>query len=317
MYDGYLKLGNVEVMNRARTAKYVTDHTSNIAVKCLDEELPVALGHLPYTDPETDGAPWWKGARLATARFFGLYPGKIEGAENSTRGVTVSELSGDGAVMTAPRYGSAELRVVATAFAADEEAMHEGISWLRDVLANDGCSDADLGCTGRTAELFAALPGDYVDAYGLIRSFYRVEVTEGPLVTRKFNSKYAVMWQIEFTLTAGIPWAFTSLDPVAELNMDNGTNFQDPAGEDCSTAVNAYDNFVADPYFTAISRPPRPPVILPPNLLNITSWRRLIVGLPEAQTVRWGRTIPIVHVLTGAEDAQYRSEEHTSELQSL
>ena len=186
-----------------------------------------------------------------------------------------------------------------TAFALYEEAMEEGMAWLRQVLSNDGCSDTDLGCTGQEALMFAALPVDAVAAYGLRRNFYRVETTEGPLVTEKYPVKGFVMWRIEFTLTAGVPWAFSSPYDVGTLAMDvDSYNFQDPAGENCSAALDAYDEFIDDPYFTAISRPPRPPVILPPNILDINSWRRRTLQIPLTQSSRWGRVAPVVRIAT-------------------
>lgn len=306
MHDGYLALGGVEVLNRARAAAYLRELLpGKVEVLCDDGPMRTGLGHTAYTTPTRDGAPWFRGQRLSAGRFLGLFPGKITGAEDSTREVTVTELSGNGAILTSPRYGSKELRFVATAFALDDEAMEEGMAWLRDVCSNDGCSDSDLGCTGREAKLFAALPTTTLAAYTLARTFHRVEVTEGPLVTKKFAVKGFVMWQVEFTLTAGIPWAFTSTASVGAVDMDTASNFQDPAGEDCGAPLNAYDEFVADPYFTAISRPPRPPVILPPNILDISSWRRKSLSIPSSHTQRWGRTVPVVHVNTEGEDAQY------------
>lgn len=301
MYDGYLALGGTEILNRARAGAYLRLLLGGrVDVLREDAALRTALGQGAYTSPAANSAPWVTGARPAGGRFLGLFPGKIEGAEDSTRSVEVTELSGNGAVMTSPRYGSLEMRFVATAFALDEEAMEEGWAWLKQSLSNDGCSDASLGCTGREAKLFAAMPATTAEALTSARVFHRVETTEGPLVSNKFpvTDKGFVMWEVEFTLTAGIPWAFTTLSDVGTLNMDNASNFQDPAGENCAVTADAYNDYVDDPFFTGISRPPRPPVILPPNIISLTSWRRLTSTIPSAQTQRWGRVAPVVHVST-------------------
>lgn len=301
MYDGFLEIGGVEIFNRARAAAYIRALLAGrVDVRCDSAGFPAALGHSEYLTPDIDRAAWLKTTRPAAARFAGFFPGKVEGAENSTHGVTVTEKSGDGAVITSPRYGAKEMRYVATGLALDEEAMEEGMAWLRDVLANDGCSDHDLGCTGRDLRMFATMPTDQLEAYDFTRTFHKVEVTDPPKVTQKFPVKGFVMWQVEFTVTAGVPWAFTSLAEVGTLAMDSATNHQDPEGENCGAILNAYDEFVADPYFTAISRPPRPPVILPPNLLKFTSWRRRTLTIPSSHTQRWGRAIPVVYV--SAED---------------
>lgn len=301
MYDGYLMVGGTEILNRARAGAYLQQFLAGrVDVVREDPALRTALGHSPYSTPAANMAPWVTGSRPAGGRFLGLFPGKLIGAEDSTRGVEVTELSGNGAVMTSPRYGSLEMRFVATAFALDEEAMEEGMAWLKQALSNDGCSDASLGCTGREAKLFAALPANTAAAYSHTRIFHRVEITEGPkvLAKRPTSDRGFVMWEVEFTLTAGIPWAFTALADVGTLDMNAALNFQDPANEDCSVTASAYDNYVDDPYFTGISRPPRAPVILPPNILDISSWRRLSLTIPSAQTLRWGRVVPVVHVST-------------------
>ncbi|UOK18349.1 minor tail protein [Arthrobacter phage BruhMoment] len=299
MYDGYLQFGGVEVFNRARAAAYLKALAPQVQVKIEDAVLRTGLGHSPYTTPSRDNAPWYRGKRTSAARFLGLYPGKVIGAEDSTRVLEVTELHGDGAVMTSPRHGSREIRYVTSAFALDEEAMEEGMAWLRDIMANDGCSDADWGCTGNTVKMFAALPKDRVTAYNLARAFHRVEATDAPRVTKKWRtSKGLLIWQVEFILTAGVPWAFTSLAQVATLAMDTGVNFQDPAGENCAAGSSAYDDFVTDPYFTAISRPPKPPTILPPNVLDISSWRRKTATIPQVHSQRWGRVVPVVNILT-------------------
>lgn len=298
MYDGYLALGGIEILNRARAATLVRKAlASRVDVRCDDAALRTALGHGAYT---VDNAPWVTGGRAAGKRFLGLFPGKVVGGEDSTRQVEVTELSGNGAVMTSPRYGSLEMRFVASAIAMDEEAMEEGMSWLKQALSNDGCSDADLGCTGREAKVFAAMPTTTATATTHARVFHRVELTEGPKVSKKQKTRGFVMWQVEFTVTAGVPFAFTTLSDVGSLNMDSATNFQDPAGENCAVTADAYDTYVDDPYFTGINRPPRPPVILPPNILDISSWRRLSLPIPSAQTQRWGRVVPVVHVSTVA-----------------
>lgn len=301
MYDGYLTLGGTEILNRARAGAYLRSMLGGkVEVVCEDTALRTALGHTAYTTPAANKPAWVAGTRPAGQRFLGLFPGKIEGAEDSTRELQLTELSGDGAVMTSPRYGALEVRFVATAFAMDEEAMEEGMAWLRQSLSNDGCSDASLGCTGREAKLFAALPTTTAEAATHTRILHRVEVTEGPRVTEKFPTRGFTMWKVEFTLTAGVPWAFTAVTDAGTANMDSALNFQDPANENCGVTSSAYDTYVDDPFFTGIDRPPRPPVILPPNILDINSWRRVTVPIPAVQTQRWGRVVPVVNVSTVA-----------------
>jgi hypothetical protein len=298
MFDGYMSVGGVEVLNVARAHAYASEHLPGLTVQCNHPTLREGLGHSVYTNPRDDGAPWFQGTRVAGERFYGLFPLGVQGADDSTRGMKVTELIGDGAVHTLPRHGSREIRVTAVALAADDEGLAEGLAWLRDVLAGEGCSDpSELGCLGKDVVMYSALPEDLVEEATFRRIFYQAEVTEGPLVTTVYPSKVASVVEVEFTLTVGVPWAFTPYWPVAALAMDNALNFQDPA-EDCSPVNEAYNNYIDDPFFTGIERPPQPPVIAPPNVLNITSWRRLTATIPAHITERWGRVIPNVTVAT-------------------
>ena len=299
MFDGYLSINGVEVLNVARTYAYVTQHLPGITVHCNAAALREGLGHDEYVSPQDDGAPWFQADRTAAERFYGLMPLGAQGADNSTRQMRVTELIGDGAIHTMPRHGSREIRVTAVALAADGESMAEGLAWLRDVLAGEDCSDpSQLGCTGKDVVMYSAVPTDIVEEENFRRYFYESEVTEGPLVTTEYPSKVGKMVLVEFTLTAGRPWAFTRTTSVAALNMDTALNFQDPEGENCAPTNPAYDNYVDDPFFTAIARPPQPPVIAPPNVLAIHSWRRLTALIPPYLTQRWGRVIPTVTVQT-------------------
>jgi hypothetical protein len=146
--------------------------------------------------------------------------------------------------------------------------------------------------------MYTAPPRDVVEEATFRRYFYESEVTEGPLVMGGYPSKAGVLLSVEFTITAGRPWAFTPTTAVAALAMDAALNFQDPEGEDCAPTNPAYDNYVDDPFFTAIARPPQPPIIAPPNILAIHSWRRRTALIPPYLTQRWGRVVPSVFIST-------------------
>jgi hypothetical protein len=296
-----MSVNGVEVLNVARAHAYITQHLPGLTARCDAPELREALGHDEYISPEDDFAPWYQGSRSAAGRFYGLFPLGADGTDNSTRTMNVTQLVGDGAIHTMPRHGSREIRVTALALAADDEALAEGLAWLRDVLAGEDCSDpSQLGCTGKDIVMYAAKPTDYVEEEEFRRYFYEAEVTDPLQIITEYPSKVCSMVSVEFTLTAGRPWAFTTTTPVTSLAMDSALNFQDPVGEDCAPTNPAYDNYVDDPYFTAIARPPQPPVIAPPNILNITSWRRRTAVIPTYLTQRWGRVVPNVHISTVA-----------------
>jgi hypothetical protein len=321
VYDGYLQYGGVEVLNLARSAAYVRAHFPTFRVYCDAEPLRAALEDEPYVDPATDNAPWYQPERPATGRFYGLFPGTIMGADNSTRMMTTTELSSDRAIHSLPRYGSKEIRVTAVAMARDEEAMQEGMAWLRDVLDGSNCivNHTGLGCTGIDMLVFNAPPG----TLDLLRTFYEVELQEGPLPTAKRAAKpwhvhQWVAWKIEFTFNAGSPWSYTQPERVGTIDMNTALTYSDPVDEDCSQQNQAYEDFINDPFFTAIIPPPRPPIITPPNIIKVASWRRQSVVFPADMTNRWGRMVPSISIETQGDALQqmrirfYKAEDEPS-----
>lgn len=305
MFDKYLELNGVEVVNAARFKKYVTDHSPNITVKCDEPNLHLALEQDAYTTPQTDGAPWYKASRPQTTRFFGVMATEMQGLWDSTRTLSVTELLGPGGVQSLPRDASGEVRVKVALAAADAEALHEGWVWFKETLYASKCDDTSMGCVGVVAKVFIASPQDSIEAEDFARYFYEVSLLEGPRVTKRYASKSIEFIEAEFILSVGKPWPFTKMTMVGVLDMDIAVNHTDAAGENCSEASVAYDNFITDPFYTAIQLPPRPAAILPPNVLDISSWRRLTTVIPAALTDRPGLVVPVVRIFTGSFGAQF------------
>lgn len=304
MFPGYMQINGVELMNVTRTKAYVDSLAPGIKVTCSTTLLRTALGHAAYVSPTADSAPWYRSADAATGKFYGVFPVRIQGADDSTQEIDTTELISDGGVHVSPRHKVREIRVTAVAIALDDEGMAAGLAWLRDVLANDGCRDG-VGCYGRVVKMFNAAPETTGEASSMARWFYNVEVQEGPKVTKVLPSHVGAMVHVEFTLAAGVPWMFTTETTVATLAMNGASNFTDPVGENCSIATEAYTNFINDPFYTGISQPPQAPTIVPPNILTITSWRRLTATIAAAQAVRPGRPVPVITVVAASTATQY------------
>lgn len=304
MFSGYIKFAGQEIVNSARTEAYAKAFLPNLTVLPMSDGLQAVLNHGRYVSPAVDKAPWFRADNPASGRFYGLYPTALSGAEDSTRTTTVTELSGDGAVHSMPRHGGREIRFTGIALAADDEAMSEGLAWLRNALDPGGCIAAGGGCGGwETVLLVTAnrLPG----AADPRRTFHKVELLEGPRETEVFAPQQGSMLKIEFVLHTAIPWGFTPMLRAGSLDMNTAVaGHVDPAGEDCSREESAYSRFINDPYFTAIQAPPKAPVIKPPNIIKINSWRRRTQAVPNAATQRWGRAVPVVTVDVHGNDLQ-------------
>lgn len=298
MYNGWLEYAGIELVNAARTRKYVETFLPELSITCETTGLLSARGHTSYVSPQADNAPWYRSARPATGRFYGLFPGDIIGAEDSTRTVETIELSGDGATHAKPRYEAHEIKVTVLAIAADEEAMSEGLAWLRDALHGQEC--IGTGCADNDMRMYIDRPAAGASDNYKLRTFIRVEVIENVRVVKEFNSTRAVAKRISFIFSAGVPWAFTPKVMTGSVNPSAGGTFTDPAGQDCYTTSNAYADFVNDPYYTAIAKPPQPPNVRPPNVLAVTTWRRATLAVTQSEVDRWGRVTPITTITTGA-----------------
>lgn len=308
MYNGWLEYGGIEIINAARTRRYAELFLPTLNVTCPVTGLQDARAQGNYLSPAADNAPWYKASRPATGRFYGLFPGKLDGADDSSREVSTIELSGDGATHAKPRYASREIKVTALALAGDDEAMSEGLAWLRDSLAYGEC-ETYAGCVDNEMRLYANLPTDGAADNHMLRSFLRVEVLENVKVIEEFHTGtglagIAVAKRVTFIFSAGSPWAFTQPLLVGSVVPSAGTSFSDPGGEDCYAQNNAYGDFVNDPFFTAIAKPPQPPTVKPPNIVPISSWRRQSLAVTPTEVDRWGRITPRVTVATGAGGAQ-------------
>lgn len=300
MFDGYLELGGVEIVNNARTAAYIKQWVPGLWVKCDDDGLHRAVGDNPYDRPSLDTAPWYRTADADTADFYGLYCTGVEGDDNSTRSMTITELTGDTAVQALARHGSKELRVKGFMVAKTKAAMESGWTWLRSVLDDNPCGGVSLYCEGRPLTFFKASPAaaDNTAASALVakyaRIMYRVEPIDGPRVTAKRNSKRSVLWEVEFVLNAGVPWSHTI--PAATATT-TGVNPSTVGETFCPTQTDSYDDLVVDPTAPAITRPPRPPAIDPFTMP--TSWNRYVMSIPSTLGARSGRVIPTIVVTTG------------------
>ncbi len=299
MFDNYMELGGVEIINNARTAAYVKANLPGLKVKCDDFGMHNALGDTAYASPSLDTAPWYRSANADTADFYGFYSSAVDGDEDSTRQMTIQELAGDGGVQSLARHGSKEIRVKGFMIAKTAAGMQSGMAWLRSVLDDSPCGGNALYCEGRPLYFFKASPAAPTSGAALAlvakyaRVMYRVEAIEGPRRLAVIPSKYATIWEVEFVLNAGLPWAFTLPDPTATTTGVNAT----AVGETfCPTQTDSYDDLVVDPTDPTVARPPRPPSIQPFTMP--TGWNRYVMSIPSTLGARSGRIVPSVIVTT-------------------
>lgn len=302
MYEGFLNFGGVEIISAARTRAYAKKFMPALDFKCDETALDFTDSLGPSTTPADDNAPWYRPDVPATGDFYGFFPAKVDGGSDSTYTIPSTELLGDGGVFGVPRNKSLETRWTVVGLAKSEEAMEYGMTWLTRALT--GLDQvASLGsCIRAEMAVLKAPAFDSASLASLTRTYYDVGVIVAPTVTVKTRSSSGFAWHVTFTLRAGNPAAFTNSKWSGSTVMSTGSaTHNDPSGQNCSVQSSAYNNFINDPFYTAISKPPQPPTIKPPNLLPITSWRRKTINIPSEFTTKGSFASPVIAVSSGAD----------------
>ncbi len=154
-WDGYATFAGVEIINRARTQRYMQDAAPGVLAQCSCDctELHRVVGDDPYSNPAMDEAPWYDPDDPASAEFFGLYPLRIQGLNDSTRTATVIQSLGPGGSVIGKRRATKDVRVRGILLASTDRGMEYGNDWLNSVL--DG---ACTSCEGDAFCYFSSCP---------------------------------------------------------------------------------------------------------------------------------------------------------------
>lgn len=300
MFTGYLSLGGAEIANSARTLAYTARHLPGLDLRGCDacDGMHNALNSPPYASPEFDTAPWYEITDPDTIDFYGLYVTSVDGLEDSSATLTVTELIGDGAVHSQSRHGGKEVRVRGILVARTRAGMNAGMRYLKSTTDGIPCG-AGVDCLERTLQWFTECPGAVTSAIaaGLVsqyrRTSYRVKMLDGLSVVREHPVRNGFVTEVEFTLAVGVPWSFTDLVPtVTSTGLPTST-----VAEVTCSPQSAYDDLLLDPSGPVLPQPPVPPAV---SVIDMpTSWSRRTAVIPESKVRRWGRLAEVIEVNTG------------------
>ncbi|QNJ55535.1 minor tail protein [Microbacterium phage Phinky] len=162
-YEGYLRVGGVEVVNTERARGYATTNDCPAhwiaAEEC--EGLGDALASEPYTYDNITSAPWYdRSLASLSRRFYGVVGLTISGASDSTRRFAATEGVTDGGTNGRSRKGMRSLRATATLLARGADALDYGSQWLSSVF-DGGCGLHADACSMTDAEFLSACPPPY------------------------------------------------------------------------------------------------------------------------------------------------------------
>lgn len=159
MFDHYLALGGNEIVNSERAHAYAK--ASDCPIHWLKDpkcdSLAGVVGQDDYASVQN--APWYDDdIPDLSSRFLGLYGVELAGLSDSTREASVTERTGDGAVVTGYRHGSREVRVRAWMTANGKDALEYGMTWLRNVLEPNACGMHGGSCGASDSAFFVDCP---------------------------------------------------------------------------------------------------------------------------------------------------------------
>lgn len=149
---------------------------------CIDDGQPS-----DYSDPATDGAPWYDAARPESAGFLGVWLTKVTGLHDSTFTREVADGVNDGSVLQRGRLRGRTIAFEVMLMATSPASMAFGIEWTRLILEEGGCySNGCQSCTASPLRIRAFCPSvgdtdnglrDFVGA-GIIDGLKMVELPE-------------------------------------------------------------------------------------------------------------------------------------------
>lgn len=228
VYHGYLRLGEVEVVNTERARGYMltSDCPSYLIQERRCDTLQDALFENPYTYENITEAPWYDPSLPdLSSRFLGVVGLQFRGIMESSRSVPVTEGLGPGGVIGRTRKGVKTPRFEVSLLARGADAIDYGMAWLESVF--DGvCGQHGDACGTMDLQFFVDCPparlpeqneADYLAVVDTYRRFmHSVAVTSGPLPVeeRVSTDRVHIVKKVEWTITAERPWVYGQTKPL-------------------------------------------------------------------------------------------------------
>lgn len=178
MFDGFLQVGGVEVINNERVRGYAATidcpftlrdipcDTLEPALAAIAEE-DGAPAPMPYTYDNIIGSPWYDATVPdVSSRFLGVFATRVAGIYSSTRTAQVTEGITDGGTLGMQRRTTREVRVTGFLLAKGRDALEYGSRWLDAALDPDACGRHGEQCGTTDLSYLTACPPALEDFQG-------------------------------------------------------------------------------------------------------------------------------------------------------
>lgn len=330
----YLCMGGIEIANNARTIAYARNGLKPKTMQIRDcgcADLAQILGDPEYRRPDLDveSPPAWVDPAVPESwQFAGLLVTDIEGLDSAPMARTVTERTGDGAVIGRRRYGPRVIVVTGLLLGASCCAIDYGMRWLSSALRGSMACGPGAGCSGDDLRYLACCPQICEDAPDFVsyeecaaphwRTLREVALTGAPERTGTVGASCACCQscpavEVTFTLTAGRPHALR--DPITVTAPGETWTDQDAespcitwSAEPCADdpegcgpdAPSCLDTALAQ-MGCAPTAPPPLPVPVNPCACQPLSVRRHCVEIPSSVlTPIWSDVVPDLEIYAGS-----------------
>lgn len=332
----YLKLGDVEITNSARTTAYMINGLrprTMVVRECGCPNLREMLGDDPYTRPEADLPVWVDPLVPESFEFGGLLVTEIEGLDVAPRTRVTTERIGDGAVIGRSRLGARTITVTGLLVGSSCCGIDYGLRWLAAALddptrcstptqcgTSRECGGADLvylTCCPDCED--ATTPAEYAAcAAPYWRTLRDVALVDGPTPTDYVGGgcgecASCPAREVQFTLIAGRPHALREAvvvtqgetwlptDPETPCVTWSNDPACEPEGAECTEVeVSCIDAALAE-IGCAATPPPELPVPINPCACEPLTRRRHCITIPaSASATRWSDAVTDLEVYSGS-----------------
>lgn len=159
MFTGFLKVGDVEIINDARAKGYAESAECPLSWhQCDCDGLADATGTGAFVHADVRDAPWYDPRNPESERFYGVTGIALRDLASSTLRRDVVEGVTNGGVAGQSRFAGKTIRVRAWLSADGMDALEYGMSWLKAALSDRRCAQHEYSCVGAGAEFFVDCP---------------------------------------------------------------------------------------------------------------------------------------------------------------
>jgi len=315
-YEGWFEYSGGELINAARTRALARSlnisavRLRHRSVSWIENTLTGVAGFglegfgltpfgSPTDYPDITGAPWYDSRYEASEEFAGFVPLNVAGLSDSTLVSDPVEYVTDGGHPGRPRNAVLPLVFTLALVAKTPRGAEYGKAWLDNRLRDTG---RKVFCAGADLTYFR-----YPEVGSPKAHRRNVRLTRGTSVTKKYQRGCAVLWFLNFTMTAADPFEYgepqTVLEGLGTASV-SGPNLLDSGSTTMTQQpCPVYDySPVYDPLYPALVAPPALPNLYPEGWLiqNGMSFRRYWAEV-EAPSPKSTPVVPLVKIDSSVE----------------